>query len=481
MKAGGKRLLSCMGVLCLLVVLLAGLSSLLQNKLSKAKNAAFLQQEENFDVLFLGTSHVINGIFPMELWEHYGIVSYNLGAHGAPLPTDYWILQNALEHTSPRLVVVDCYNVRLDLKAPTRYEYLHRSFDAFPLGLTKARAVMDLLEDPTRPPEEANTARTKRWAALEYLWDFALYHSRWSELQRGDFIQPDGLHKGAEIRMGYSAPGPMISLPQEEKLQGDTVGIQYLRKIIESCQARGIEVLLTYLPFPATAENWQEANRIYDIAAEYDIHYLNLLDGEVVDADIDFFDGVSHLNPSGARKVSEYLGQYIAQTYGVPDHRQDAAYAAWQQDAVAYATYKNALLRGQQEMALYFLLLADKDNDFFMLIGDPSFLAQAPFAAWGRTVGLTQAQLSGAGPWLAVCSDGQLQEIWQAAPGAGPFATCLGEVRLENGVLCCDEAQLLPALAEGASAGLRVAVLAKGSRTLVDAVNFDLATQTAFR
>jgi hypothetical protein len=62
----------------------------MERKASDFKYANFFEQDEDFDVLFFGTSHVINGIFPMELWNEYGIVSYNFGGHGNEIATSYW-------------------------------------------------------------------------------------------------------------------------------------------------------------------------------------------------------------------------------------------------------------------------------------------------------------------------------------------------------------------------------------------------------
>ena len=80
------------------------------------------------------------------------------------------------------------------------------------------------------------------------------------------------------------------------------MGEAYLRRMIESCRKRGIDVLLTYLPFPASDLCMKEARRVYDIAEEYGIPYVNFLDeDEVISYEYDLHDNYSHLNVSGAR------------------------------------------------------------------------------------------------------------------------------------------------------------------------------------
>ena len=49
------------------------------------KNGSFLKEDRDYDVLLFGSSHMVNGIYPMELWKDYGITAYNLSGHGAGL------------------------------------------------------------------------------------------------------------------------------------------------------------------------------------------------------------------------------------------------------------------------------------------------------------------------------------------------------------------------------------------------------------
>ncbi len=113
---------------------------------SDYKTDPFLQEDTDVDVLFLGTSHVINGIFPMQLWEDYGITSYNLGGHGITIATSYWILRNAIEVHKPKVAVLDVSLAESEYLAPSS-EWAHDSLDAFPLTKTKIQAVQDLYPD----------------------------------------------------------------------------------------------------------------------------------------------------------------------------------------------------------------------------------------------------------------------------------------------------------------------------------------------
>ena len=65
----------CFGMILVLVVGVT--QKLFERKYSYSKYYDFYKQQQDFDVLFLGTSHVLNAVYPMELWRDYGIVSYN--------------------------------------------------------------------------------------------------------------------------------------------------------------------------------------------------------------------------------------------------------------------------------------------------------------------------------------------------------------------------------------------------------------------
>lgn len=88
---------------------------------------------------------------------------------------------------------------------------------------------------------------------------------------------------------------------------------------------------------------------------------LQQLQKNIVDYDTDCSDGYSHLNPSGAKKVTSYLGKYLTENYGIKDQRNNSAYKQWNNDYDEYALYKTELLKSQSSLDTYLMLLADKD------------------------------------------------------------------------------------------------------------------------
>ena len=75
-------------------------------------------------------------------------------------------------------------------------------------------------------------------------------------------------------------------------------------------------------------------------AAEQGVDYVDFDTEEIraqvgLDPAVDYYDQ-GHVNLTGSVKVSEWLGNYLDQTYDLPDHRGEEAYAQWDIDLQAY-------------------------------------------------------------------------------------------------------------------------------------------------
>lgn len=331
---------------CIVLVVITGVTQqVFERKYSYVKYYDFYQQEQDFDVLFLGTSHMLNAVYPMELWRDYGIVSYNLANHSENICTNYWQLRNALQYTTPKVVVVDLYAVDGDSKV--NEQYLHNFLDEVPFSMTKLEMVRDLLEPEKR---------------VEYLFNLSIYHSRWEELGTEDLRPVPGVEKGAEFRDDVTVNVPPTLIPAQEYDSTERLNKQYLQKIIDLCKERNIDIILTYVPYTMPEGDQVVANWGYAAAEQNNIPYLNFVYEDLdINYATDCADVAHHLNASGARKVTAYLGNYISKYYDVEDHREDPAYAFWHQDYAEYKEKKLGWLNGQQNAWSYLLQLNDRD------------------------------------------------------------------------------------------------------------------------
>ena len=351
-----KMLYSLIKVIIFLIILIICFEvvyNLTKRKYAYEKTADFFSQEENFDVLFFGSSHMMNGVFPMQLWNDYGIVAYNMGNPSESISTTYYNMLLSQEHTNSELIVIDGWSTIFNEKIIMDEEHIHNSLDAYPISYTKYLAVKNIFDEKNILERE-----------VEFLFNFSLYHSRWDELIEDDFISGKKYEKGAESRISVATPNRTsdfndINIYNEE----ETINMLYLKKIIEYCKENDIEVLVTYLPYPAGDISIKVSKYLQIICDEYDVNYINFLSMDVVDYNTDCYDEDSHLNPSGARKVTDYLGKYIMENYDIPDQRENEAYSFLYKDYDEYIDLKiENLEKNKKNSNNYLMLLYDEED-----------------------------------------------------------------------------------------------------------------------
>ena len=404
--------LSGLAALALTVAMLGCLTRLVERKDGYVMSSPFYEQEADFDVLFFGSSHMRYTISPPELWNDYGIVSYNNGSHASNLPTNYWTMINALDHTTPKLVVFDCYRMSSQVKGCDSPQLLHDVLDPMPLSLNKIRAVRDIVG-----PEENRG---------EYLWDFIAYHDRWRELGERDLNPQADCLKGSGYLVPVAEMADPVPIDPSMVFEEDTVGVQYLRKILDFCRDRNIKILLTFFPFTADEVNQRKANLVREIAKEYGVDYLDFLQLDVIDYGTDQCIDL-HLNASGARKVTDYLGKYIREHYDIPDRRQDPAYAGWYEDYEAYTRFKLDTLEAQTDLKSYLMLLQDKHLSACVYLAENELWHSGVYERLLANTGVDSGQLRPEGPTLAVVDNMAGSVVYL---GAGETAeTGFGETR----------------------------------------------------
>lgn len=394
MKDKVLKIISCIMAVTITILLLTAAVNVTERKESISKYQAFFEEEEDFDVLFFGSSVVINCISPMQLWDEHGIVSYNLGGHANYISTSYWVMRNALDYTTPKVAVIDCRNMRVDSRAHSNYPYLHFSLDAFPLTATKIEAVNDLLRD-----EEHENAALLR---SEMLFPFVSYHSRWSSLAEYDFSPVYNVEKGAELRVGVATPMEHDLTPTDQTLTEPSISIEYLERFITDCQERDIEVLLLYVPVTSPEPYKIESQTIPLIAEKYGVQSLNLLHMGVVDFETDCYDSEPHLNPSGAYKVTAVLGDYLAQHYDLANHKEDPAFAHWHEDYETYLKYRQSLFADTQKNKTAIMsLMLDDDYDYMLQIS-PAALTSKSFGQMLTNLGVDADKIPADGGYVLI-------------------------------------------------------------------------------
>ena len=347
-----KRIVSTIIFIVLLIAAIAKCADILEYKDARKKYTPFFESDTNFDVIFLGTSHMYNHILPMEMWYDYGIASYNWGYSNCTPAENYYLIQDILKYTSPKVVVMDVYGLveyegfgngkyRTD-----RLEQQHVQFDSFPIwSINKINAARDIFDDYDDRED--------------FVWNFIMYHNRWNQLRKSDFEYDITTEKGGMLLAGLGN-GYNVSIGDDEKTEISSVCYSYYLDTIEYCQEQGIQVLCVYLPYGnVKAEQRKIANTIGEIVEQYpNCSYVNMLNKNIVDYNTDVCPDNAHLNYSGALKTTTWLGQYLIENYSLDDYSKNTS---WKKDYSDYYQYKKNVLMEQSSLTACLVQLSDDD------------------------------------------------------------------------------------------------------------------------
>lgn len=335
----------------LFLLLLAGVSRLVSKRHSTALGLEVLEYGDEIQVVFAGSSHVLNGISPQQLWDEQGIRAQTIASHGESMPCTYWHLRNALDYMQPEFVFVDLYGLSFEGKI-----YLNGDprtwMDSLPLSRTKVETVLDLYG----------------WEGISALWPFTYEHTRWNALEAED-AQPvlADPYRGAERNYGF--------VPQREDRaaadggEANELGLEYLRRIVQLCREKNVQLVPLILPYAASnaqLENNLEAAA--DLLREEGLEILDMRGTESVNAVTDYAD-YHHLNASGMDKATRLVGEWLAgQGLGNSRDEDPALTQKWDENYAAYRQLKRDHIQACTELEDLLVLLHDPDYSCILSI-----------------------------------------------------------------------------------------------------------------
>lgn len=328
-----KRIIAAVTAVIMLVLTLCAAdltNRTLMRKASRDRMQDLIEGETNKDILFIGNSHIMDGVIPMELWKEFGYASYLLCAEYNDMERYPAMLELALQYTDPSLVIVDIDNYWEKSPDDKTLMGYHEFADAYPLTRTKIRTTLELYPDMER--------------RREILFPFYLYHSRWNDLSRNDLKKSETSNylKGYE----YTTESTPVEIPElvpqsEGVLLEDAYGLGALQRLITDCEKRGIRVLLVTIPYAADVPEQQYLQGMHTFAQRNGVSYLNLIEQEaLVDEGSDYREA-GHLNVHGAEKVTGFLGNYIRENYDIPVRSEEEPYRTeWNENYEKYQEFK---------------------------------------------------------------------------------------------------------------------------------------------
>ncbi len=117
-------------------------------------------------------------------------------------------------------------------------------------------------------------------------------------------------------------------------------------------------MLLCYIPCTEPLETQVYHNYGYVLSQKYDIDFLDLSrQKDIVNYRTDFYDADGHLNLSGARKVTDALGEYIDANYDISDCRSSERSVVWNGFYEEYMKTYAERLKGLEDVSEYLMML----------------------------------------------------------------------------------------------------------------------------
>ncbi|MDO5702647.1 MAG: hypothetical protein Q4G47_04770 [Lachnospiraceae bacterium] len=285
--------------------------------------------DDGCDVLFVGNSLIMNAVYPMQLYEEYGITGYNLGSGGQSLMESRALIEEGIARFHPRLIVLD--TTQLIVREPVqKIAFLHYLTDNMPaFSRFRFGMILDFVRIMKYSPDEA----------MGLLVPITLYHSEWEGMQSLiPAADPKRYTAGAKVTAKV-----LTDVKVHEKHEADEnavfgeLAVNTLRDILEMCRNSGTDICLISIPLQSVSQEGyiRRTDAAYfakRLADEYGINMFNCIDrAEEMGFDIshDSTDGF-HMNVFGSERYTTALGYFLRENYSLPDRRTDGSHTFMQ-------------------------------------------------------------------------------------------------------------------------------------------------------
>lgn len=289
--------------------------------------------KNSIDVLFLGSSEAATGFIPQELYNNYGITSYNLGCEQQNMLVSYYWLKEALRFQKPKAVVLETlmlFKYRANEPLNSTEACTRKALDYMKWSAVKKEAVKEICSIDTSQSESS------------YYFPNIRFHSRWTELSEDDFSYAQMCNhyemKGFSTminRIGENDYMPLFTDETEETTDSVALMESYVEKIALLCEENDIDLIL--VKNPATSEKIGKYNTTMQLAKRlnirfYDFNTMQLYNDILFSFSEDMIDK-GHPSITGAIKITNYLGKILQTDYGIEAQTNDA----WERTRYAYS------------------------------------------------------------------------------------------------------------------------------------------------
>lgn len=328
-------------------------------------NQFYKMNKDSIDVLFFGSSVAVNAFSPQEIYNSYGIRSYNLGSEQQSIFLSYFWLKEALRFQSPQVVVLDTrflFELHPENPINTTEGLTRKCLDPMKWSAVKIEAVSNLCDLDQEQSE------------LSYYLTNIRFHTRWANLKEHDMVGHEVQYSqlkgygpideyGAKTYKSYNPSGDT-----EARANAHGVMMTYLDKTAELCREEGITLVLVSLP--GNAMNDGVNNLLSAYAQSNQIDYYNLCETKMynsIGAELPRENMIGHENLWGSIKMSRFIGNLLSSTYevaAVEDPQYEESRDFYEQ------IKKNCELKHITDLDEYLKMIQDPNYTIFMAVRD---------------------------------------------------------------------------------------------------------------
>lgn len=303
----------------------------------------YAEPKNTIDMVLIGSSPVYPYYATPMLWGEYGITSYPISTNlQRPVAATY-LVEEVRKTQTPQLYVFEMrmYTAR-EMDLTNNMAYTRGVTDNMKYSWNRIRTINAMVDDVSE--------------RYTYYFDIFKYHSNWKTM-----VLPEQLacfrYEKKDDQKGYvmtDQVGPCEAVdtsPITEKQPLPVFQEECLYTLLDYLKEEELQALFILSPTVMEEEKQRMYNHMEEVIVSYGYEFLNLNEyyQEIgIDFATDFSDYGGHTNALGAWKCTAFLGNYVAQNYGLPDKRMEEGYQDW--DA-AYEQWKIELEQARKTIA----------------------------------------------------------------------------------------------------------------------------------
>lgn len=320
--------------LCIFSLLFVSISYIVRpdSDMKQRYTGFYAEDKDTIDAIMIGPSSVSPLIASPYIWNEFGITTYPLSTNAQPVAAVKYIIEEAQKTQRDALFIIDTTMFMVETRTLLTEPRIRNVIDNMKYSLTRFRAINELVEN-----------RAER---LDYYFDISKYHSvilgeeglKLDDIKYFDF-ENENIYKGYLFVDAVKIFEP-IDVSHVIEMQAIPASAEEeLIALMDYCSQNEVQVQFFCNPYILTDSQKMKNNYIEKLVNEHGYGFWDfndLYEEMGIDFGKDFYNE-NHVNVYGAEKFSKILGEYLVETYGFNDKRNDEDYTSWNESYTAWS------------------------------------------------------------------------------------------------------------------------------------------------